>query len=85
MVFLAERTGLSKRADGVTWPMVYGLACLAGIGFTMSLFIGGLAFDSLEQQNMVRLGVLCGSLMSALYGAFVLFSATTSSATRQAS
>jgi NhaA family Na+:H+ antiporter len=76
MVYLAERTGLSKRADGVTWPMIYGLACLAGIGFTMSLFIGGLAFDTLEQQNMVRLGVLTGSLMSAFYGASVLFIAT---------
>lgn len=85
MVYLAERTGLSKRADGVTWPMIYGLACLAGIGFTMSLFIGGLAFDTLEHQNMVRLGVLSGSLMSAIYGSFVLLGATRAPAIRQAS
>lgn len=85
MVYLAERTGLSKRSEGVSWAMVYGLACLAGIGFTMSLFIGGLAFDTLEKQNMVRLGVLSGSLMSALYGSLVLFAATSSAATQRAS
>ena len=47
---------------------VYGVACLAGIGFTMSLFIGTLAFEGQAQAAGVRLGVLAGSVMSALLG-----------------
>ena len=51
---------------------VYGASALAGIGFTMSLFIGTLAFDSPELQAAVRLGVLSGSLLSGCIGYAVL-------------
>lgn len=73
VAFLAVKAGLAKRAESLTWPMLYGASCLAGIGFTMSLFIGGLAFADVESQNAVRLGVLTGSLLSGLLGAAVLY------------
>lgn len=52
------------------WSQLYGVAILCGIGFTMSLFIGGLAFGNLspEYTRYLRLGVLCGSLLSAIIG-----------------
>ena len=64
--------GLCRLPEGVTWRHVYGAGALAGIGFTMSLFIGTLAFDGPELQSAVRLGVLCGSLLSGIVGYAVL-------------
>lgn len=68
----AVKLGIARLPDGVGWREIYGVACLTGIGFTMSLFIGTLAFDTAEQLNQVRLGVLAGSLVSGLFGYFVL-------------
>jgi NhaA family Na+:H+ antiporter len=65
---LAVKSGLSRMPEGTTWPQIYGAALLAGIGFTMSLFIGTLAFNAPEQAAQVRLGVLGGSLTSAIVG-----------------
>ncbi|HEX9771662.1 MAG TPA: Na+/H+ antiporter NhaA [Kiloniellales bacterium] len=67
----AVRLGLARRPEGVTWLQVSGLALLTGIGFTMSLFIGTLAFDDMAHATGVRLGVLAGSLLSAV-GGYVL-------------
>ena len=69
---LAVYTGLAQKATEITWAKLYGAACLAGIGFTMSLFIGTLAFEDPLHQDQVRMGVLMGSLASGLLGAFVL-------------
>jgi Na+:H+ antiporter, NhaA family len=69
----AVRLGIAGRPGGVSWVQLYGMALLAGIGFTMSLFIGGLAFPGdpvLAEQ--VKLGVLAGSVLSAVTGAAVL-------------
>jgi NhaA family Na+:H+ antiporter len=55
---------------------VYGVAVLTGIGFTMSLFIGELAFPAGDQSAPVRVGVLGGSLLSALTGYLVLLAAS---------
>lgn len=71
-IVLAVKFGIARRPDGVTWLQLYGLACLAGIGFTMSLFIGTLAFAGPELMAQVRYGVLTGSLVSALLGYAVL-------------
>jgi Na+:H+ antiporter, NhaA family len=57
---------------GATWAHIYGLACLAGIGFTMSLFIGGLSFANDAHTDAVKLGVLLGSGISAVLGYAVL-------------
>jgi NhaA family Na+:H+ antiporter len=71
-VLLANRTGLAKLPTGASWREIYGVALLCGIGFTMSLFIGLLAFDDVERISMTKIGVLTGSLLSALAGAAVL-------------
>ena len=69
---LAVGLGLARRPGGATWRQVYGVAVLCGIGFTMSLFIGALAFTEGGQETEVKLGVLGGSLLSGLVGAAVL-------------
>lgn len=71
MTWLIVKSGLARLPHGVNWMHVYGVACLAGIGFTMSLFIGGLSFGDPELMNHTRLGVLTGSLISGVLG-FVL-------------
>ncbi len=56
----------------MSWTQLYGVLLLAGIGFTMSLFIGGLAFDTPARMDSVKIGVLIGSGLSALAGFGVL-------------
>ncbi|AOW22626.1 sodium:proton antiporter [Sphingomonas melonis TY] len=68
----ADRLGIARRPAGVSWGQLYGMALIAGIGFTMSLFIGGLAFADPAQMDAVKIGVLAGSIASALAGAAVL-------------
>jgi Na+:H+ antiporter, NhaA family len=65
-------TGLAKLPEGATWRDMLGVACLAGIGFTMSLFIGSLAFSSPELVAQVRVGVIFGSLISIVLGLAIL-------------
>lgn len=72
-VYVAVKAGLATKPSDITWQKVYGAACLAGIGFTMSLFIGSLAFEDIAMANAVRMGVLMGSISSGLLGAFVLY------------
>ncbi|MFO0989774.1 MAG: Na+/H+ antiporter NhaA [Alphaproteobacteria bacterium] len=71
-IWLAIRLGLVKMPAGASWLQVYALSILCGIGFTMSLFIGGLAFESAEHKAYVRLGVLSGSIVSAALGFLLL-------------
>jgi NhaA family Na+:H+ antiporter len=75
MVYLGVKLKLGSFPRGVSWSQVYGIAVLSGVGFTMSLFIGGLAFDQTGQDNFNqdRLGIIVGSLMSAIW-AVVWFS-----------
>ncbi|MEQ8388169.1 MAG: Na+/H+ antiporter NhaA [Alphaproteobacteria bacterium] len=78
--WLAIRGGLCRLPDEVTWLQLYGASILAGIGFTMSLFIGTLAFSDPAYAVDVRIGVLGGSLISALTGYLLLRFATKSKA-----
>jgi NhaA family Na+:H+ antiporter len=71
-VLVGVKLGLARLPQGVTWMHIYGASVLAGIGFTMSLFIGTLAFADAEHASAVRIGVLTGSLLSALLGYAVL-------------
>jgi NhaA family Na+:H+ antiporter len=64
----AVMLGLARKPEGASWAQVAGLAVLGGVGFTMSLFIGILAFPDPVHAAQVRLGVLAGSLVSAVVG-----------------
>ena len=78
-VFLATwigvKSGIAQLPGNITWRHVYGVACLTGVGFTMSLFIGSLAFGAADEMNAVRLGVVLGSVLSGLFGYVLLKSA----------
>ena len=72
-IVIADRLGFARRPEGASWAQIWGMAVLCGIGFTMSLFIGALAFPrSPELVEEAKLGVLVGSLVSAVLGYLVL-------------
>jgi NhaA family Na+:H+ antiporter len=66
--WIAIRMGWSRFAPGVSWGGVWLVGLLAGIGFTMSIFIAMLAFTDERLLNAAKLGVLSGSLLAALLG-----------------
>ena len=73
--WIAVKSGLAKLPDRVGWREVYGLSALCGIGFTMSLFIGSLAFEGGAGPDYAiddRIGILTGSFLSAVAGIFIL-------------
>ncbi len=70
--FLAVRLGLSRLPAGVRWPHVVGVGLLAGIGFTVSLFITELAYDDPALVDAAKLGVLLGSVAAAIAGTVAL-------------
>jgi NhaA family Na+:H+ antiporter len=67
---------ICRLPEEITWPQFYGMALLTGVGFTMSLFIGTLAFTDVAMATPVRLGVLSGSFLSSVTGIPVLLSPT---------
>jgi NhaA family Na+:H+ antiporter len=73
----AIRLGLAGMPEGANWKALYGVSLLCGIGFTMSLFIGSLAFapGTIEESMDERLGILTGSVLSGVLGYLVLRSA----------
>jgi len=72
--WIAIKLRLGKLPEGINWMNIYGISALCGIGFTMSLFISGLAAEEIGTGEMVddRLGILLGSSISALIGYLVL-------------
>jgi NhaA family Na+:H+ antiporter len=76
LCFLAIKTGLARLPDGANWGSLYGVSILCGVGFTMSLFVGSLAFENTTLNPEVvfdeRLGVILGSLLSGIVGYVVL-------------
>ena len=68
----AIRLGVAEKPEGATWMQIYGVSAICGVGFTMSLFIGSLAFEDPAGDRSfaapIRLGVLCGSLLSGIVG-----------------
>jgi NhaA family Na+:H+ antiporter len=70
--WLAVRAGLGRLPDGVSWPMLHGVAWLGGIGFTMSLFIAMLAFDDPAHLDAAKVGILGGSLLVGVIASIIL-------------
>jgi len=73
--FLAVKLGFAKLPQGLRWGHIYGMAALCGVGFTMSLFIGSLAFEGSGGPDYAvddRLGILTGSFLSATLGVVIL-------------
>ncbi len=70
--WLSVRLGVGRLPEGATWPMVIGVAMIAGIGFTVALFITELAFDPGPLQDAAKIGVLAASTVAAVVGAAVL-------------
>jgi NhaA family Na+:H+ antiporter len=72
-IVAADRLGFARRPEGATWVQIWGMSILCGIGFTMSLFIGALAFPRFPLLiEEAKLGVLLGSAISAILGYLVL-------------
>ncbi len=77
LVFIVDRLGIAKKPAGCSWVEVWGVTILCGIGFTMSLFIGELAFTGTDEmarllRDEAKIGILMGSLISAVMGYVVL-------------
>lgn len=73
IVFTADRLGIANRPENASWPEIWGVSILCGIGFTMSLFVSGLAFtgnDLLIEE--AKIGILLGSLISSVVGFTIL-------------
>ena len=70
--WIAVKSGIAKLPEGINWLHLYGVACLTGIGFTMTLFVGSLAFGADDAMNAVRLGVIFGSVLSGILGFVIL-------------
>ncbi|MGH7095321.1 MAG: Na+/H+ antiporter NhaA [Stellaceae bacterium] len=71
-VVLVVRLGWGALPRGASWRTIYGTSVLTGMGFTMSLFIGTLAFGASPHEAAMRLGVLLGSVLSGVVGAVIL-------------
>lgn len=70
--FAAVRLRLAELPSGVNWLAMTGAGCLGGIGFTMSLFVAGLAFEPGQLLDDAKIGILCGSSVSAVLGSVLL-------------
>ena len=71
--FIAVKFGIAQMPDNSNWLSLYGVSVLTGIGFTMSLFVGNLAFaENIQYIDGVKIGVLAGSLLSTIFGYFIL-------------
>ncbi len=79
--WLAVKLGFADLPSGVTWRQLFGVSVLAGIGFTMSLFITGLAFSDLADQETAKIGILVASLLAGVIGV-ILIATSKSSNTR---
>jgi NhaA family Na+:H+ antiporter len=80
--WLAVRSGLAALPESVTWRQLYGVAWLTGIGFTMSLFISGLAFADTSFETPAKLGILVASGVSAIGGVLILLRSLAASDSR---
>jgi NhaA family Na+:H+ antiporter len=73
--FVAVRSGMGNLPKGTGWNHIIGLSAVAGIGFTVSLFVAGLAFVDPHQVELAKVGIFIGSFISGVLGAVILFRA----------
>jgi Na+:H+ antiporter, NhaA family len=76
LCYLAIKMGIARLPEGASWGSLYGVSILCGVGFTMSLFVGSLAFENvtLDPEAIFdeRLGIIVGSLLSGIFGYIIL-------------
>ena len=70
--WIAVRVGIAALPDGITWSTLVGAAALAGIGFTVSLFVAGLAFDDAALEGEAKVGIIVASVVAAAVGTLLL-------------
>jgi NhaA family Na+:H+ antiporter len=71
--YLSIKFNIAEKPNNSTWPTFYAVSILTGIGFTMSLFVGNLAFaNDMQYMDGVKIGVLAGSLLSTIFGYVLL-------------
>jgi NhaA family Na+:H+ antiporter len=83
--WLAVRAGVGALPEGVRWPQLVGVAAVAGVGFTVSIFVADVAFADAHLQAAAKLGILAGSVVAALLGAALLVVTTRSGAAERRS
>ncbi|MBO5195371.1 MAG: Na+/H+ antiporter NhaA, partial [Bacteroidales bacterium] len=66
--WLAIKTGLGEKPSGASWKMLFAVACLGGIGFTMSIFVNGLAFNDPALTDIGKISILMTSTLAAICG-----------------
>ena len=69
----SRRTGLAEKPEAYTWRQLAGGGALGGIGFTMSLFIAGLAFEDPDQQAASKIAIFIASIIAAAVGTLILY------------
>jgi NhaA family Na+:H+ antiporter len=74
-MWLAVRLGAGRLPEGVSWRHVTGMAAVAGIGFTVSIFVSGLAYDGAALVDQAKIGVLVASALAAVIGSALLLTA----------
>ncbi len=70
--YAAVKLGCCSLPDNVCWPTFYAIGILGGIGFTLSFFIGDLTFEASEPNDIMRISVMIGSLLSGVFGTVIL-------------
>ncbi|AWX13841.1 Na+/H+ antiporter NhaA [Mergibacter septicus] len=76
ITFICEKFKITTRPNGITWPQIIGAGMLAGIGFTMSIFVSNLAFDGQNAVIVSKIAILAASLISGIIGTIYLIFAT---------
>ncbi|BEG56333.1 Sodium:Proton antiporter NhaA [Helicobacter sp. NHP21005] len=72
ITFLSEKLHIAKRPEGVSWGQILGAGMLAGIGFTMSMFISNIAFNNVDAMEVSKIAILLGSIVSGIVGTLYL-------------
>ena len=70
--FVCEKLGIAARPQGVSWGHIFGAGMLGGIGFTMSIFVSNLAFESAQSQDVAKISILLASSVAGILGATFL-------------